>query len=153
MTPQEFAARLNGRQYRSELTAEEAREAKRLGLVVIYGASDNLLEFDGAISDELGAHDGTEARVDQRGVLASFEDLVGRTEDESEFELYFRRKAAGFAIVKAFWCPRKDEVSEPWASWSIETEVPHATFDIMEDGELFCRGVVLRLADLPGERS
>lgn len=151
MTPTEFAARINGRQYRKELTAEEERLAKSLGLVVIYGASDDLLEFDGAISEELGADDGTEARVGKYGVLESFESLHSRTDDEQQYEDYFRRKASGFAIVKAVWCPTKDEASEPWASWAIETEVPHATFDVMDDGELFCRGVVLRLSDLPGD--
>jgi hypothetical protein len=150
MSPQEFAARINGRQYLSELTAEETRLAKSLGLVVIYGASDDLLEFDGAISEELGANDGTEARVGQYGLLKDFEELHSNTEEEADFEAYFRHKASGFAIVKAVWCPTKPGESEPWASWSIETTVPHATFDVMEGGELFCRGVVLRLADLPG---
>jgi hypothetical protein len=153
MTPTEFAALINGRQYRHEVTRAESAMAKCHGLVVIYGASDDLLEFEGAISEELGAYDGTTARIGQYGVLKEFEELRGSMEDEADFEAYFRRKASGFAIVKAVWCPTKDETSDPWASWSIETEVPHATFDIMEDGELFCRGVVLRLADLPGAPS
>jgi hypothetical protein len=33
-------------------------------------------------------------------------------------------------------------------SWSYETDIPHATFDVLEDGEVYCRGIVFALADL-----
>lgn len=53
---------------------------------------------------------------------------------------YFRRKPNGVGI-EAIWSP--DEID---ASWLIKTDIPHATFDILEDGDLFCRGVVFALA-------
>ena len=58
MTPAEFAARLNGRTYRNEVSTAEAKEAKAAGLVVVYGYSDDNVELAGAIDDEIGANDG-----------------------------------------------------------------------------------------------
>lgn len=31
--------------------------------------------------------------------------------------------------------------------WRFKTEIPHETFEIFEDGELFCVGIVFRLED------
>jgi len=53
MTAAEFAEMLNGREYGNELTRNEEAMAKEYGLVVAYGASDDLMEFGGAICDEL----------------------------------------------------------------------------------------------------
>jgi hypothetical protein len=53
--------------------------------------------------------------------------------------------------VQAVWCPR-DENGKIWASWKIQTDIPHETFDIMEDGELFCRGVVFHVDDVKAVR-
>ena len=36
-------------------------------------------------------------------------------------------------------------------SWSYLTDIPHKTFDIMEDGEIYCRGIVFSLDDLGEE--
>lgn len=69
MKKEELAAMLNGREYRNEITREEAAEAKAAGLVVVYGASDDLMEFEGAIRDELGCYDGGTAFVDKKGLL------------------------------------------------------------------------------------
>jgi hypothetical protein len=49
--------------------------------------------------------------------------------------------------IKAVWDPEDID-----ASWKIETEIPHETFDIMEDGELFCRGVVFHVDDVKAVR-
>lgn len=49
MTKESLAAILNGRTYGDEITKEEEAQAKAAELVVIYGASDDLVEFGGAI--------------------------------------------------------------------------------------------------------
>ena len=58
MTKEELAALINGRKYRHELTDKEEKAAKDARLVVVFGASDDLMEFRGAINDECGAYDG-----------------------------------------------------------------------------------------------
>lgn len=46
-------------------------------------------------------------------------------------------------LLKMLWC------KEPGYSWTYSTNIPHAVFDIMEDGEKYCRGIVFAIADLP----
>ncbi len=142
MTALELAQKLNGREYLEEITREECREAKASGLVVIFGASDDLMEFRGAIDDEVGAWNGKTAKLRRSG-LVSVPDHVNYPEDGEECKLY-QRSIEGAVEIKAVWCP--DDID---ASWDIVTDIPHAPFDIMEDGELYCRGIVIDLSDLP----
>jgi hypothetical protein len=53
--------------------------------------------------------------------------------------------------IKAIWAP-KDDNEKVFASWLIETEIPHENFNIMEDGELFCRGVVFHVDNVKAVR-
>lgn len=141
MTPQEFAARLNGREVGQEISPAESKEAAALGLVVVYGYSDDNVELSGAIDDEIGAYDGTTLRVTGLGLLPAWPD--DGFADEDEAARYFEKKAAGFKEIEAHWAP-----DEPDCSWAFTTEIPHVTFDVMEDGALFCRGIVFRLVDV-----
>lgn len=59
MTAKELAQRLDGHEYGKGMTGQEAAAAKAAGLVIAYGYSDDLLEFEGAIYDEAGAYNGT----------------------------------------------------------------------------------------------
>src|SRR3990167_5676412 len=85
MTKEELAEKLHGREYPFNLTKDEIAEAKTAGLVIIYGASDDLLEFEGAIYDEVGAHDGGEAFIANGKLLSSQSDLE---EDEDVLKKY-----------------------------------------------------------------
>lgn len=140
MTPSELAAILNGREYRIEISDSEEALAKAAGLVVVFGASDDLMEFRGAISDELGAYDGTTARVSPIGLLPSWESVD--KEDEDAAEAYFKAKLGGFREIKALWD------SGDGYSWTFKTDIPHSTFEIVEDGEPYCRGIVFKLSDV-----
>ena len=57
----EFMRKLRICEYRYELTKEQEKEAKELGLVVVFGASDDLMEFRGALDEEFGCPDGGRA--------------------------------------------------------------------------------------------
>ena len=57
MIKEELAALINGREYTHELTDKE-KSAKDARLVVVFGASEDLMEFRGAINDECGAYGG-----------------------------------------------------------------------------------------------
>jgi len=135
MTKHELAARLIGREYGSEITTDEDRLAREAGLVVLFGASDDLAEFKGAIYDEVGCYDG--------GVIL----LVGGKPYElgvCDCDCPHAVKADDAALargnkIKAVWCGPEGY------SWTYETGIPHATFDVMEDGERYCRGIVFDL--------
>lgn len=45
------------------------------------------------------------------------------------------------AKVKINWC--KDGYS-----WTYDTDIPHECFDVYEDGEKYCRGIVFSISDV-----
>lgn len=135
MTAQEAAAKLDGNQYREEGSKELFAEMKTAGLVAVFGASDDLMEFRGAVDDEVGCFDGGEASFTRDGLL--------NNECSEEDCPYHARLEKNATPIKALWC----EVDG--FSWTYETTIPHATFIIMEDDEPYCRGIVFALADVP----
>lgn len=142
MTKEELAALLNGRQYGSEITKNEEVTAKAAGLVVIFGYSDDLVELRGAISDELGAYGGTRLTITAEGALPDW-DSVEHSDKEAARE-YFRQEALPREVIDCEWAP----ANESTLSWSYTTKMPHATFEVMEDGDVYCRGIVISLADI-----
>lgn len=143
MTKEELATKLNGRQYLHEMTREECAQAKKDGLLVMFGASDNLVELCGAIGDELSACNGTTVLLSANGKLVVPVDR----EDEDVLDKYLllevaKEREAKAHKVRALWC------AEAGLSWTFETALPHATFDIMEDEEVFCRGIVIDMKDV-----
>lgn len=137
MTKEEFAALLTGREYGSEITKDEEATAKAAGLVVVFGASDDLLELRGAIRDEFDCYDGGIAQVDHQGLLPDRESV---DEDDELKDLFTRQPGA--KRIEALWC------AEPVYSWTYRTDIPHATFEIVGDGEPYCRGIVFELTAL-----
>lgn len=142
MTAKELADLLNGRTYRDEITPQEEAQAKAHGLVVVFGASDDLLAFHGAISDEVGAHgEGSDGvRVLKRGALLESWDSIDSF-DEAVCERYFEDKRSGYRTIKAVFTSNTPP-------WEINTDIPHHTFNIMDEGEPFCVGLIFALADL-----
>lgn len=144
MTKEELAAKLSGREYPFELNVGEITEAKESGLAILYGASDDLLEFAGAIYDEVGANDGTTVHVTPGGkIIETMESPCDNdNRDHCEYFTAWLKTQKTFR-VDADWCPK-----EPKCSWLITATVPGAAFDIMEDGELFCRGLVIDMNEV-----
>ena len=132
-----LAVALNGREYPFELTKDEQAQAKAAGLVVIFGASDDLMEVRGAAHGEISAP--TTVLLDCKGLLPHREDI----QDDEVLKDFFDREPLARA-VDGLWCAEED------ASWTYRTKVPHATFDIVEDGIVYCRGIVIDVADLGG---
>lgn len=142
MTKEELAKQLHGKEYRNEVLGHLYEDAKASGLVVVYGASDDLMEFEGVIDDEFGCYEGGECWIDSEGVLPDrdeAEDDADGDEDRMD-DWHQRRKSA--KKIKAIFCAE----GEP--PWTYQTKIPHATFNLMEDGEVQCRGIVFNIADL-----
>ena len=134
MTKEEFAAAITGREYRKELTRPEAQIAKESGLVIVSGASDDLMEFDGAIRDEVGCYEGGVAYLDENGLWVN--------ECEDEGCPYAEKEQAKCKTIRAIW----NDKGNP--CWTFETEIPHAEFNVYEDGELYCVGIVFDISAL-----
>src|SRR6184192_3824875 len=69
MTKEELAAEINGREYTKEITDAEAKAAKASQLVAMFGASDDLCEFRGAIDDERGVYNNRTFLIGKDGSL------------------------------------------------------------------------------------
>jgi len=134
MDAKELAEQLDGSEYPFDPTEEQQRTAKEAGLVIVFGASDDLVELRGAVDDEIG-------------VLGGQVFFVGQPEenrcDDNDcpyFQDALRALNEKTHSVEVIW-------DRDGYSWQCETEIPHATFDIMEGKDKYCRGIVCALAD------
>lgn len=134
MTKQEFAKLFNGREYGEELSKQDEKQLKECGMVAVFGYSDDNVEFKGAIHDEIGAYGGALMKFTKEGKFLT--DELREKIQEVEFELEIKIPI------------QLNEIDAHYYPWKFNTDIPHATFDIMEDGDLFCRGIVFSMDDL-----
>lgn len=138
-TKEALAARLNGREYGDEITSAEEKEARDSNLVVIFGYSDDNTEIRGKWGEELGGYGDHEFLVNRRGPVMR----PDRDEEEVLRKFGVLEAATKNGVkIEAKW-------DRDGYSWTYVTEIPHATFDVMEEGEKFCRGIVFSIDDLP----
>lgn len=132
----QFAKLLDKRQYRNEMTMQEEKLAKENGLLVIFGASDDLLEFRGLISEEIPAYEGCSAFIikNKIGELSVIE--------ENKFKKYTTNKEVEIKIpnirIIADFNPTFIDTS-----WLISSEIENSSFDIFDGNDLFCRAIVI----------
>lgn len=127
MTLKEFAEKLDGTECNGYpiFSKEDIEIAKENGFVIVTGASDDLMEFEGAIEDEAGCFDGGRVYISRN-----------RVEEKKTKN-----------VIEALWCQAEDEngVVIPWA---YKTKIPHETFLVMDAGEVYCRGIVFDVNDV-----
>lgn len=114
---------VNGMEYRSKINPEAVTLAKDNGIVILYGQSDDLMELEGAIDDEVYAYDGLNHEDDFD--LGNFPEEVYTLMKDHKLELV--------------WCPDEEK------SWAFKVS-PDSTFErfnIMEDGGVFSEGIIL----------
>ena len=128
MDAKEIAEMLDGIDY-GELINERGKVKEIFGLaeefdiVIVHGASDDLMEFRGAIEDEADCYDGGEVYFDETGVYVDPE-LADN-------------------LINAVWADEEQK-----ASWTYETDIPHEEFKVYDEGMLYCIGIVFSTDDL-----
>jgi hypothetical protein len=121
---------MNGRQYREETTRDFVEKLKLSGLVAVYGASDDLVEFEGAICDEFG--------VGQEIILVDGKVLTSACEDENC--PYFKKLS-------------KSATSRVFGDWTdagfvASTTIPNSVkFTIMEVHDIYGTGLIFAIKD------
>lgn len=133
----EVAARLNGCEYGQEGSPELWSQMKAAGLVAVFGASDDLMEFRGAIYDEIGVYGGGTAYLTDSGLM----------EDREPCCIHAEKARERAVEIEARWAVD----GEP--AWTYRTVLPHSTFEVLEDGEVYCRGIVFSLSDVSALRA
>lgn len=138
MNKEEFAERITLRQRCEELTEEDVELAHESGLVVIYGGSEDLVMLEGAIDDEL---DGPLVfDISALGILQPWEEDEPQTPEDAAGWLEQKRLCK---CIEAKWSDAPSEYC-----WTFETEIPHATFEIIDGEDGYCLGIVIDMKDL-----
>lgn len=142
MTVKEIADKLNSFKLKYGFSGTDqgnfdsmVSEAKKNGIVIALGLSDDILMLEGSLHEEFGANNGRKIVIDSKGVIEN--------RCSSSPCPYFKEKISKAKhYVEAVWCPEDKDVS-----WEIKSNIPHETFTIMEDGEIFCIGIVFKFKD------
>lgn len=129
MNIKEFAQLLNKRMFRfTILSPEEKKIAKENGFVIVYGCSDDLMEFEGAFDDEADCVEGGKVFIDKEGVCNNGEETPN--------------------MIEGIYCEEKDEDGEI-IPWTFQTTIPHETFLIYEDtNEIYSKAIVFHIKDI-----
>ena len=133
MIAKEIAGILDGMEYGEEISAQDLQYAKVNGAVIVFGASDDLMEFRGAINDEVGGYGGNKVYLDKNGLITN--------QCDNEDCPYFREKLLCAKVIIAIW-------DSGGYSWTYKTDIPHETFEIFEEGRKYCRGIVFSMGSL-----
>ena len=123
ITLKEFAAMLHGRDRQPNLTPDERLLAEQRGFVVVYGDSDDRVEFEGAITAE--GYINPLAKGFPTGMLVLSEDGKLLDRDSDLFAEYVKKNRN---IIKVFYCCKAG------LNWAFESDIPHETF-LTYDGE------------------
>lgn len=135
----ELAQLLNNHPYGEKIPLELLNAARENNLVIVYGASDDLIEFDGAITDEGGCYNGGHIEFDKDGIVPSKDD-IDTCDYDNCIEHYLRTQKCW--SIEAVWC------SPDQPAWTYIFDHGSSPFVIMEGSEAYCIGLVFSVEDL-----
>jgi hypothetical protein len=133
MNKEEFAKMINGREQDALLSADDCLIANENNLVVVFAYSDDLLELEGAIIDELGCYNG--------GTFFFEKDFERWVDIDDSFE------GVDLEDLPVIYAVCNDH-SKYNGFWYIDTNLEYARFETMKNGEPFCSGLVFNYTDL-----
>jgi hypothetical protein len=156
----EQAQKFNGREYPLRLTTAEKQSLKDAGLVVIHPHSDDCAEIEGAITDEASVYEGGKFLLTQKGVIdPCFHGLEQYTSRHSRIFIE-RLEGEDFLVALKKFCGAARsaiKIEAVWGqdgySWQYRLDMPHAVFNLMEDGEIMAKCVVFHVDDMGGGRN
>lgn len=133
MTKEQLAKTLDSREVDSLLSGDDSLIASENNLVVVFAYSDDLVELEGAIVDELDCWQGGTFYYDQ---------LKERWIDiDDSFEGVNLEECFTISAI----CNDKTKYE---GLWYLQTNLPHARFEAKKDDEPFCSGFVFDYNDL-----
>ena len=146
MNLKEWAEKLNDCEYGDELSNEDKELLEKDGIVAVFGYSDDNIELEGAMYDELPAYD--EETYYWFGKYFVSNDRINEFLNYVDDDFYafkplieplFEKNSERSYITSK---PGKD------CQFEYETNIPCEWFNVMEDGNLYCKGFVFNKNDL-----
>jgi len=134
MTKEELAKTIYGRQCDVGISKSDCEIAEENGLVIVYGYSDDLMEIEGGICDEIDCYHGGTAYFNETELWVDM-----YTDD---YRVYAEKEREKCKTIEAVWHDNGNPC------WTYETDIPHAKFNLFEDDELYCVGIVFEMASL-----
>ena len=119
----EFAAMLHGRDCQPNLTPDEILLAEQKGYVVVYGDSDDRVEFEGAIRAE--GYTNPLVKDAPAGTLVLSDDGELLDEDCGLYAEYIKKNRN---VITVFYC------SKDGLDWVFDSSIPHETFLTYDGG-------------------
>jgi len=141
ITKEQLAEMLTGCEIGKETTSQNEFDAKENGLVIVFPYSDDNMELRGAFEEEYGCYDGGGFAFNKEGKFFDGDD------DEQEV---LEKHGVDITNLYPNWIKAKwnDGESNTDPAWTYECSMPCASFNIMEDGEIWAVGVVFSINDL-----
>jgi hypothetical protein len=157
MTKEEFAKEVEN--YFKEhslcsLSQELLKTAQDNNFVIVTGVSDDLIEFEGAIRDEENCYDGETVWFSSSGFFRNeceegdgcpyFDEILENNKWAKlirEIKVYWGGKCQDYKM------PIKQYKSLGEPTWCYEVDFPHATFDVYDEDEFYCKGIVFNLKE------
>lgn len=134
MISKKIATLLDGMECDKKIPKQDLQYAKENKAVIVFGASGDLTVFRGAIEDEISCYDRGQVFLDKDGLI--------KNKCSNENCPYFKEKLLYAKVITKIW----DLAKGSWGSYA--TDIPHETFEIFEEGQKYCRGIVFSLEDL-----
>ena len=129
MNAKQFARYLNGRERDSEMINAECDLAEELNLLVIFGYSDDVVEFRGIIHNEFS--EGTLLHI-YKGHIIEDEELM--ILGKYGFDISSDMGVIGIYSDEGVW------------SFEVLGDIETHNFDIFDEGVLYCRGLVIDMS-------
>lgn len=119
--------------------------AKDQGWLVVYGHSDDCIEFEGCFRDET-YYDSNKFVLDKHGLIPSWSEIDH--EDEKACEEYFKRKKST-PLLTLYVFDNKDYEDEKFM-WVFDSTHQNHKFKIYDGDDPFCVGLVIDFKKLIG---
>lgn len=133
----------NGIEYSRDIPKEAKELAKENGIVVIVGGSDDLMYAYGAdsyLTDYCEHSEGWDGC-----------DLAKHASDKK------LRKESKQLGLKIFWCGKIEKTGETidgyntresgGFSYKVADDIEHLTFKVLEENDVYCTGIIIKLPD------
>lgn len=140
ITKEQLAEELNGFEYGGPVDAATVEKAKANNLVIVFGASDDLVEFEGAIYDEVGLYGKGDIALLLPG--DKFE-VDGETSQSLQHVFVLLDDGAQPETNRIITAEYTDG-----GYFEFETSMLHNRFNVVEDGEPAGYGLVIDLDEI-----